>query len=129
MIKMNQIGTLTETFGAIDMAQKAGYTTVISHRSGETEDTTIADIAVAVNAGQIKTGAPCRTDRVCKYNRLLRIESLFKRFIRIWALKYNNCQNFVNIKRLFDYCTNRMTFFVFILLFGTLFEKMHKNLS
>ena len=63
---------------AIDMAQKAGYTTVISHRSGETEDTTIADIAVAVNAGQIKTGAPCRTDRVCKYNRLLRIESLFK---------------------------------------------------
>ena len=78
LIKMNQIGTLTETFGAIDMAQKAGYTTVISHRSGETEDTTIADIAVAVNAGQIKTGAPCRTDRVCKYNRLLRIESLFK---------------------------------------------------
>ena len=78
LIKMNQIGTLTETFGAIDMAQKAGYTTVISHRSGETEDTTIADIAVAVNAGQIKTGAPCRTDRVCKYNRLLRIESLLK---------------------------------------------------
>jgi FKBP-type peptidyl-prolyl cis-trans isomerase len=61
---MNQIGTLTETFGAIDMAQKAGYTTVISHRSGETEDTTFADIAVAVNAGQIKTGAPARTDRV-----------------------------------------------------------------
>ena len=78
LIKMNQIGTLTETFEAIDTAQKAGYTTVISHRSGETEDTTIADIAVAVNAGQIKTGAPCRTDRVCKYNRLLRIESLIK---------------------------------------------------
>lgn len=78
LIKMNQIGTLTETFEAIDTAQKAGYTTVISHRSGETEDTTIADIAVAVNAGQIKSGAPCRTDRVCKYNRLLRIESLIK---------------------------------------------------
>lgn len=78
LIKMNQIGTLTETFEAIDTAQKAGYTTVISHRSGETEDTTIADIAVAVNAGQIKTGAPCRTDRVCKYNRLLRIEGLIK---------------------------------------------------
>lgn len=78
LIKMNQIGTLTETFEAIDTAQKAGYTTVISHRSGETEDTTIADIAVAVNAGQIKTGAPCRTDRVCKYNRLLRIENLIK---------------------------------------------------
>lgn len=74
LIKINQIGTLTETLEAIDVAQKAGYTTVISHRSGETEDTTIADIAVAVNAGQIKTGAPCRTDRVCKYNRLLRIE-------------------------------------------------------
>jgi len=70
LIKPNQIGTLTETLDAIEMAQKAGYTTVISHRSGETEDTTIADIAVAVNAGQIKTGAPCRTDRVAKYNRL-----------------------------------------------------------
>ena len=74
LIKPNQIGTLTETLDAIEMAQKAGYTTVISHRSGETEDTTIADIAVAVNAGQIKTGAPCRTDRVAKYNRLLNIE-------------------------------------------------------
>lgn len=74
LIKINQIGTLTETLDAIETAQKAGYTTVISHRSGETEDTTIADIAVAVNSGQIKTGAPCRTDRVCKYNRLLRIE-------------------------------------------------------
>lgn len=75
LIKINQIGTLTETLDAIETAQKAGFDTVISHRSGETEDTTIADIAVAVNAGQIKTGAPCRTDRVSKYNRLLRIES------------------------------------------------------
>ncbi|MEE1319791.1 MAG: phosphopyruvate hydratase, partial [Ruminococcus sp.] len=69
------IGTLTETLDAIQTAHKAGYKAIISHRSGETEDTTIADIAVAVNAGQIKTGAPCRTDRVSKYNRLLRIES------------------------------------------------------
>ena len=75
LIKINQIGTLTETLDAIDTAHKAGYRTIISHRSGETEDTTIADIAVAVNSGQIKTGAPCRTDRVAKYNRLLRIES------------------------------------------------------
>lgn len=74
LIKVNQIGTLTETFEAIEMATRAGYTSVISHRSGETEDTTIADIAVAVNAGQIKTGAPSRTDRVAKYNQLLRIE-------------------------------------------------------
>ena len=78
LIKPNQIGTLTETLDAIEMAQKAGYTTVISHRSGETEDTTIADIAVAVNAGQIQTGAPCRTDRVAKYNRLLNIENELK---------------------------------------------------
>ena len=75
LIKINQIGTLSETLDAIQTAHKAGYSTIISHRSGETEDTTIADIAVAVNAGQIKTGAPCRTDRVCKYNQLLRIES------------------------------------------------------
>jgi enolase len=74
LIKVNQIGTLTETLNAIDMAHKAGYTTVISHRSGETEDTTIADLAVACNTGQIKTGSVCRTDRVCKYNQLLRIE-------------------------------------------------------
>ena len=73
LVKVNQIGTLTETFEAIEMAKRAGYTAVISHRSGETEDTTIADIAVAVNAGQIKTGAPSRTDRVAKYNQLLRI--------------------------------------------------------
>lgn len=75
LIKINQIGTLTETLDAIETAHKAGFNTIISHRSGETEDTTIADIAVAVNAGQIKTGAPCRTDRVSKYNQLLRIES------------------------------------------------------
>jgi enolase len=74
LIKVNQIGTLTETLDAIQMANRAGYTAVISHRSGETEDTTIADIAVAVNSGQIKTGAPSRTDRVAKYNQLLRIE-------------------------------------------------------
>ncbi|GAB4286869.1 MAG: phosphopyruvate hydratase [Coriobacteriia bacterium] len=74
LIKVNQIGTLTETLEAIQLAQRAGYTTVISHRSGETEDTTIADLAVAVNAGQIKTGAPARSDRVAKYNQLLRIE-------------------------------------------------------
>jgi enolase len=73
LIKLNQIGTLTETFEAIDMARRAGWTAVISHRSGETEDTTIADLAVATGTGQIKTGAPCRTDRVCKYNQLLRI--------------------------------------------------------
>ncbi|MFH1476780.1 MAG: phosphopyruvate hydratase [Verrucomicrobiota bacterium] len=74
LIKLNQIGTLTETLDAIRMANAAGYTAVVSHRSGETEDTTIADLTVAVNAGQIKTGSACRTDRVCKYNQLLRIE-------------------------------------------------------
>jgi len=74
LIKLNQIGTLTETLNCIEMAKRAGYTCVISHRSGETEDTTIADVAVAVNAGQIKTGAPARSDRVAKYNALLRIE-------------------------------------------------------
>lgn len=74
LIKVNQIGTLSETFDTIEMAKTAGYTAVVSHRSGETEDTTIADIVVGVNAGQIKTGAPSRTDRVCKYNQLLRIE-------------------------------------------------------
>ncbi len=74
LIKVNQIGTLTETLDAIEMAKRAGFTNVISHRSGETEDSTIADLAVAVNAGQIKTGAPSRTDRVAKYNQLLRIE-------------------------------------------------------
>ena len=74
LIKVNQIGTLTETLEAISMANRAGYTAIVSHRSGETEDTTIADIAVSVNAGQIKTGAPSRSDRVAKYNQLLRIE-------------------------------------------------------
>ena len=74
LIKVNQIGTLTETLDAIQMANRAGYTAIVSHRSGETEDATIADIAVALNAGQIKTGAPSRTDRVAKYNQLLRIE-------------------------------------------------------
>ena len=78
LIKLNQIGTLTETLDAIELARKNGYTAIISHRSGETEDTTIADIAVATNAGQIKTGAPCRTDRVAKYNRLLNIEKELK---------------------------------------------------
>ena len=76
LIKVNQIGTLTETLQAIEMAHKAGYTAVVSHRSGETEDTTIADIAVATNAGQIKTGSLSRTDRICKYNQLLRIEEM-----------------------------------------------------
>lgn len=79
LIKMNQIGTLTETIKAVEMAKRAGYKTIISHRSGETEDTTIADLSVALNAGQIKTGAPCRSDRTSKYNRLLRIESMLKR--------------------------------------------------
>ncbi|MCL4440407.1 MAG: phosphopyruvate hydratase, partial [Firmicutes bacterium] len=74
LIKVNQIGTLTETLDAIEMAKRAGYTAVVSHRSGETDDTTIADLSVATNAGQIKTGAPSRTDRVAKYNQLLRIE-------------------------------------------------------
>jgi enolase len=74
LIKLNQIGTLTETLNAINLAHRNGFTTVISHRSGETEDTTIADLSVAVNAGQIKTGSACRTDRICKYNQLLRIE-------------------------------------------------------
>ncbi len=74
LIKLNQIGTLTETLAAIKMAKKVGWTTVISHRSGETEDSFIADLSVAVDAGQIKTGAPCRSERVVKYNRLLKIE-------------------------------------------------------
>ena len=74
LIKLNQIGTLTETLDAIELAKKNGYIAVVSHRSGETEDTTLADVTVAANAGQIKTGAPCRTDRTCKYNRLLNIE-------------------------------------------------------
>jgi enolase len=74
LVKVNQIGSLTETLDAVSMAQRAGYTAVLSHRSGETEDTTIADLAVATNAGRIKTGAPARSERVAKYNQLLRIE-------------------------------------------------------
>ncbi|MEG1412726.1 MAG: phosphopyruvate hydratase [Acidaminococcaceae bacterium] len=95
LIKVNQIGTLTETFSTIEMAKRAGYTCVISHRSGETEDTTLADIAVAVNAGQIKTGAPARTDRVAKYNQLLRIEEDLAS-----AAQYRGKQIFYNLKNL-----------------------------
>jgi len=76
LVKVNQIGTLTETFSAVDLAHRSGYHTMMSHRSGETEDTTIADLAVALNCGQIKTGAPCRSERVAKYNQLLRIEEM-----------------------------------------------------
>ncbi|MDH7478974.1 MAG: phosphopyruvate hydratase, partial [Syntrophomonadaceae bacterium] len=94
LIKVNQIGTLTETLDTIEMARRAGYTTVISHRSGETEDSTIADIAVAVNAGQIKTGAPARTDRVAKYNQLLRIEEELDEMARFRGL-----ENFRRIRR------------------------------
>ena len=94
LIKVNQIGTITETLDAIEMAKRAGYTAVISHRSGETEDTTIADLAVAVNAGQIKTGAPSRTDRVAKYNQLLRIEELVGEQARYCGLK-----SFYNLKK------------------------------
>jgi enolase len=74
LVKVNQIGTLSETLDAVDVAHRAGYTTMFSHRSGETEDTTIADLVVAVNSGQIKSGAPARSERVAKYNQLLRIE-------------------------------------------------------
>ncbi|MEC1523490.1 phosphopyruvate hydratase [Neobacillus niacini] len=94
LIKVNQIGTLTETFDAIEMAKRAGYTAVISHRSGETEDNTIADIAVATNAGQIKTGAPSRTDRVAKYNQLLRIEDQLGD-----TAQYNGLKSFYNLKK------------------------------
>ncbi|WP_078378978.1 phosphopyruvate hydratase [Sutcliffiella halmapala] len=94
LIKVNQIGTLTETFEAIEMAKRAGYTAVISHRSGETEDSTIADLAVATNAGQIKTGAPSRTDRVAKYNQLLRIEDQLGDTAR-----YDGLRSFYNLKK------------------------------
>ena len=94
LIKVNQIGTLTETFEAIEMAQKAGYTAVVSHRSGETEDTTISDIAVATNAGQIKTGSLSRTDRIAKYNQLLRIEDeLFE------TAKFKGLKAFYNLSK------------------------------
>ncbi|HBF7760208.1 TPA: phosphopyruvate hydratase [Clostridioides difficile] len=94
LVKVNQIGTITETLDAIEMAKRAGYTAVISHRSGETEDSTIADLAVAVNAGQIKTGAPSRTDRVAKYNQLLRIEEMVGEQARYCGLK-----SFYNLKK------------------------------
>ncbi|SDO40912.1 phosphopyruvate hydratase [Alkalicoccus daliensis] len=94
LIKVNQIGTLSETFEAIEMAKRAGYTNVISHRSGETEDATIADIAVATNAGQIKTGAPSRTDRVAKYNQLLRIEDELQ-----FVGKYAGMSAFYNLNK------------------------------
>ncbi|PQD95297.1 phosphopyruvate hydratase [Pradoshia eiseniae] len=94
LIKVNQIGTLTETFDAIEMAKRAGYTAVVSHRSGETEDSTIADIAVATNAGQIKTGSMSRTDRIAKYNQLLRIEDELGDLA-----EYKGLQSFYNIKR------------------------------
>ncbi len=87
MIKLNQIGTVTETIDAVDMAHRAGYTSVISHRSGETEDVTIADLAVALNTGQIKTGAPSRSDRVAKYNQLLRIEEALGEHAQLATLK------------------------------------------
>ena len=93
LIKVNQIGTLTETLDAIETAKRAGYTAVVSHRSGETEDTTIADLAVATNAGQIKSGAPCRTDRVAKYNQLLRIEDGLGS-----AATYDGRKSFYNLK-------------------------------
>ncbi|AJS60842.1 phosphopyruvate hydratase [Paenibacillus sp. IHBB 10380] len=94
LIKVNQIGTLTETFDAIEMAKRAGYTAVISHRSGESEDSTIADIAVATNAGQIKTGAPSRTDRIAKYNQLLRIEDQLGELAQ-----YHGMKSFYNLKK------------------------------
>lgn len=94
LVKVNQIGTLTETFEAIEMAKRAGYTAVISHRSGETEDATIADIAVATNAGQIKTGAPSRSDRVAKYNQLLRIEEELD-----YLAVYRGKDTFYNLKK------------------------------
>ena len=94
LIKVNQIGTLTETFDAIEMAKKAGYTAVVSHRSGETEDTTIADIAVALNAGQIKTGSCSRTDRIAKYNQLLRIEDELGE-----TAQYKGLKSFYNLKK------------------------------
>ena len=94
LIKPNQIGTLTETLDAIELAKKNGYTAVVSHRSGETEDTTIADIAVALNAGQIKTGSASRTDRIAKYNQLLRIEDELDK-----VAYYAGIKSFYNLKK------------------------------
>ena len=93
LIKLNQIGTLTETLAAVEMAKRAGYTAIISHRSGESEDTTIADIAVGLNAGQIKTGSLSRTDRIAKYNQLLRIEDDLQE-----SARFDGLQSFYNLK-------------------------------
>jgi enolase len=93
LIKLNQIGTLTETISAIRMAQEAGWTAIVSHRSGETEDTTIADLAVGLDAGQIKSGAPCRSERTAKYNRLLSIEDELGR-----AARFAGMGAFTNLK-------------------------------
>ena len=93
MIKLNQIGTLTETVEAIEMAKEAGYTAIVSHRSGETEDTTIADLVVATNAGQIKTGSMSRTDRIAKYNQLMRIEDQLTENVA----QYKGIQSFYNL--------------------------------
>ncbi|MBP2633562.1 MAG: phosphopyruvate hydratase, partial [Firmicutes bacterium] len=93
LVKVNQIGTVTESFDAMEMAKRAGYTCVVSHRSGETEDATIADIAVAANAGQIKTGAPTRSDRIAKYNQLLRIEQELAS-----VAQYKGINTFYNLK-------------------------------
>jgi enolase len=95
LIKLNQIGTLTETLEAIEMAKRAGYTAVVSHRSGETEDTTIADVVVACNTGQIKTGSLSRTDRTAKYNQLLRIENSLGR-----SGRYAGSRAFYNLKEM-----------------------------
>lgn len=97
LIKVNQIGTLTETFEAIEMAKEAGYTAIVSHRSGETEDTTIADLVVATNAGQIKTGSLSRTDRIAKYNQLMRIEEELAS-----AAEYKGIHSFYNLGKQFD---------------------------
>ena len=94
LIKVNQIGTLTETFEAIEMAKEAGYTAIVSHRSGETEDTTIADLVVATNAGQIKTGSMSRTDRIAKYNQLMRIEEQLGE-----TAEYKGAKSFYNIQK------------------------------
>lgn len=93
LIKVNQIGTLTETMEAIEMAKEAGYTAIVSHRSGETEDTTIADLVVATNAGQIKTGSMSRTDRLAKYNQLMRIEDQLTDLVA----KYKGINSFYNL--------------------------------
>ena len=93
LIKLNQIGTITETLDAIEMAKRAGYTAVVSHRSGETDDSTIADLVIAVNAGQIKTGAPSRMDRVAKYNQLLRLEDILGE-----TAQYNGLEVFYNLR-------------------------------